>query len=48
MKFVKNFNNNAALVSDKSGVDWVVIGNGIGFGKKPAIPLMRTRFHVVL
>ncbi|RMC47315.1 PRD domain-containing protein [Lactobacillus sp. ESL0228] len=35
MKFRKNFNNNAALVSDKSGVDWVVIGNGIGFGKKP-------------
>ncbi|WEV70796.1 PRD domain-containing protein [Lactobacillus sp. ESL0785] len=34
MKFVKNFNNNAALVSDESGVDWVVIGNGIGFGKK--------------
>ncbi|WEV39707.1 PRD domain-containing protein [Lactobacillus sp. ESL0684] len=34
MKFIKNFNNNAALVSDESGVDWVVIGNGIGFGKK--------------
>lgn len=34
MKFIKNFNNNAALVSDESGIDWVVIGNGIGFGKK--------------
>lgn len=35
MKFIKNFNNNAALVSDEFDVDWVVIGNGIGFGKKP-------------
>lgn len=34
MNFIKNFNNNAALVSDESGVEWVVIGNGIGFGKK--------------
>ena len=39
MKFIKNFNNNAALVSDESGVDWVVIGNGIGFGKKPGDPI---------
>jgi beta-glucoside operon transcriptional antiterminator len=35
VKFIKNFNNNAALVSDEFDVDWVVIGNGIGFGKKP-------------
>lgn len=39
LKFVKNFNNNAALVSDKAGVDWVVIGNGIGFGKKVGDPI---------
>ena len=39
MKFVKNFNNNAALVSDESEVDWVVIGNGIGFGKKAGDPI---------
>ncbi len=39
MKFIKNFNNNAALVSDESGVDWVVIGNGIGFGKKAGDPI---------
>lgn len=48
MKFVKNFNNNAALVSDESEVDWVMIGNGIGFSKKLVIPLMRTRFRAVL
>lgn len=39
MKFIKNFNNNAALVSDESGLDWVVIGNGVGFGKKPNDPI---------
>lgn len=43
MKFIKNFNNNAALVSDESGVDWVVIGNGIGFGKKPNDPIDETK-----
>ena len=39
MKFVKNFNNNAALVSDESEVDWVMIGNGIGFSKKVGDPI---------
>ena len=33
MKYLKNFNNNAALVKDDSGTEYVVIGNGIGFGK---------------
>lgn len=32
VKFVKNFNNNAALVESSDNVEWVVIGNGIGFG----------------
>ncbi|MDF7638028.1 PRD domain-containing protein [Lactobacillus sp. ESL0791] len=35
MKFIKNFNNNAALVSDETGHKWVVVGNGVSFGKKP-------------
>lgn len=34
MKFIKNFNNNAALVTNEFGVEWVVVGNGVGFGKK--------------
>ena len=34
MDFIKNFNNNAALVRDESGVEWIVLGKGIGFGKK--------------
>ncbi|MFT8424340.1 MAG: PRD domain-containing protein [Liquorilactobacillus sp.] len=34
MKFIKNFNNNAALVEDDQGTEWIVIGNGVGFGKK--------------
>lgn len=35
MKFLRNFNNNAALVEDDESVEWVVIGKGIGFGKHP-------------
>lgn len=35
MIFIKNFNNNVALVKDKNNKEWVVIGKGIGFGKKP-------------
>ncbi|MDT6952456.1 PRD domain-containing protein [Companilactobacillus alimentarius] len=34
MKFIRNYNNNAALVVDDHHVEWVVIGKGIGFGKK--------------
>lgn len=34
MIFIKNFNNNAALVRDQTGVEWVVVGSGVGFGKK--------------
>lgn len=33
MLFLKNFNNNAALVKGDNGIEWVVVGNGIGFGK---------------
>ncbi|MBU7496024.1 PRD domain-containing protein [Lactiplantibacillus pentosus] len=33
MKFLKNFNNNVALVVDDQGVEWIVVGNGVGFGK---------------
>lgn len=35
MKFVKNYNNNAALVVDDENVEWMIVGKGIGFGKKP-------------
>ncbi|MFH5810180.1 PRD domain-containing protein [Companilactobacillus sp. FL22-1] len=34
MKFVKNYNNNAALVVDDENVEWIIVGKGIGFGKK--------------
>lgn len=33
MRYLKNFNNNAALVKSDSGKEYVIIGNGIGFGK---------------
>lgn len=39
MKFIKNFNNNAALVQDSDGTEWVVVGNGIGFGQKKGEPI---------
>ncbi len=32
--FVKSFNNNAALVADTVNNEWIVVGNGISFGKK--------------
>ncbi len=35
LKFVKNYNNNAALVVDDENVEWMIVGKGIGFGKKP-------------
>ncbi|GKQ42189.1 transcription antitermination protein BlgG [Companilactobacillus sp. RD055328] len=34
MKFIKNFNNNAALVRDDKNSEFVVVGKGVGFGKK--------------
>lgn len=34
MKFIRNFNNNAALVRDDKDREFVVVGNGVGFGKK--------------
>ncbi|WP_179394825.1 CAT RNA binding domain-containing protein [Lacticaseibacillus absianus] len=39
MRFVKNFNNNAALVVDDWGREWVVLGNGVGFGKHAGQPV---------
>lgn len=39
MEFIKNFNNNAALVKDESDCEWVVVGNGIGFGKQTGQPI---------
>lgn len=35
MKFIKSFNNNAALVCDQEGKEWIVVGSGVSFGKKP-------------
>lgn len=43
MLFLKNFNNNAALVKDNKNVEWIVIGNGIGFGKHPGEQLDTTK-----
>ncbi|MFD0898024.1 CAT RNA binding domain-containing protein [Loigolactobacillus binensis] len=43
MYFVKNFNNNVALVKDQLNIAWVVIGNGIGFGKKYGEPIDETQ-----
>ncbi|MGR6542629.1 PRD domain-containing protein [Paenibacillus tundrae] len=34
VRYVKAFNNNVALVKDLSGLEWVVMGTGVGFQKK--------------
>ncbi len=34
MKFVKAFNNNVALVEDGTGVEWIIMGTGVGFQMK--------------
>lgn len=35
MEFIKSFNNNAALVCDQQKKEWIVVGSGVSFGKKP-------------
>lgn len=35
MEFIKSFNNNAALVRDSQKKEWIVVGSGVSFGKKP-------------
>lgn len=34
MKYIKKVNNNMALVTDKKGSEWIVVGKGLGFGFK--------------
>lgn len=43
MQYVKNFNNNAALVKDVQDTEWIVLGNGIGFGHKPGDKIDETK-----
>ena len=45
MEFIKNYNNNAALVKDLAGKDWVVIGKGIGFGLKKGMPVDESKIE---
>lgn len=33
MKYITAFNNNVALVKDSSGLEWIVMGTGVGFRK---------------
>ncbi|KAB8126576.1 PRD domain-containing protein [Gracilibacillus oryzae] len=39
MKYIKAFNNNVALVEDSSGLEWIVMGTGVGFQKKKGDPI---------
>ena len=45
MEFIKNYNNNAALVKDLAGKDWVVIGKGIGFGLKKGMTVDESKIE---
>ena len=39
MNFIKKINNNVALAQAADGHEWIVLGKGIGFGKKAGDPL---------
>ena len=41
----QDYNNNAALVKDSAGKDWVVIGKGIGFGLKKGMPVDESKIE---
>ena len=43
MKFIKNYNNNAALVEDQNHTEWIVLGKGIGFGMKAGMDIDDTK-----
>lgn len=43
VKYVKNFNNNAALVVDDHQAEWIVLGNGIGFGHRRGDDIAETQ-----
>ncbi|MFC6182622.1 PRD domain-containing protein [Lactiplantibacillus daowaiensis] len=43
MKYIKNFNNNAALVVDEHQTEWIVLGNGVGFGHHPGDHIPKDR-----
>ena len=47
MKFLKAFNNSAALVED-DGTEKIVLGKGIGFGLKKVKKLINRKLNVVL
>jgi beta-glucoside operon transcriptional antiterminator len=39
MKYIKAFNNNVAIVEDSSGLEWIVMGTGVGYQKKKGDPI---------
>ena len=45
MEFIKNYNNNAALVKDDQGQEWIVTGKGVGFGLKPGMQLPEAKIE---
>ncbi len=42
VEFLKKFNNNVALVLDSTGIEWIVIGKGIGFNAVKGEPVDKT------
>ncbi|MGN1408061.1 PRD domain-containing protein [Lactobacillus sp.] len=45
MEFIKNYNNNAALVKDDQGQEWIVTGKGVGFGLKPGMQVPEAKIE---
>lgn len=46
MKFLKTFNNSAALIENNQGQEEIVLGKGVGFGLKKVILLMKAKLNI--
>ena len=45
MKFLKTFNNSAALIENNQGQEEIVLGKGVGFGLKKGDPVDESKIE---
>ena len=45
MKFLKTFNNSAALIENNQGQEEIVLGKGVGFGLKKSDPVDESKIE---
>lgn len=48
MKFLKTFNNSAALAMNDQSQEEIVLGKGVGLASRRAIRLMKVKLNVAL